>query len=428
MSASLFPFTDAAPRRGPNALAGALAGRRIGFVTTVVGFGGSEVLVADAIEAAVTASAEVVCYCHPSAAIRTILKQRNLQLPKITFYDWPPAFPADPQAAHRSLKGIYRRRMPLALKRYFGFLADARRFHRELVRRSLDVLFVNVNGFEAAAVAAGRWSRSRTIACYHLLWTEPDGFWLDRVADRIMRRRSMHAAGCVLHVSAAARDQWCRAVGPPAARTRVIYSGVEDRHVGDRQNVRESLGISPQTFAFCAPSRLDRVKGHEYLLEAVARFAAQLRDCAVLLCGDGKLADELKRRTSELGIDNVVRFLGFRSDLPEVLAAADCSVLPSISENLSIAVLESLTAGTPAIVTNVGAMPEAVMDGVNGLVVPPADADSLGRAMVAMATERDWVRQMRSVARADALARFSKTRMMDEYVSLFSHVISSANA
>jgi hypothetical protein len=48
--------------------------------------------------------------------------------------------------------------------------------------------------------------------------------------------------------------------------------------------------------------------------------------------------------------------------------------------------------------------------------------------MVAMATERDWVRQMRSVARADALARFSKTRMMDEYVSLFSHVISSANA
>lgn len=413
-----------------------LAGRRIGFVSTVVGFGGSEVLIADAVEAALAGGAEVVCFCRAAAALRAILSSRNLRTSRLRFCDWPrlSATSGGPQPGgagpRRSsmVKGVYRRVMPLSVKRYLGFLADARRFYRELVHHRLDALLINVNGYEASALGAGRWSQPRTIACYHLLWTEPTGSWLDRTADRLMRQRCVDAAGWVLHVSTAARDQWCRAVRLPASRTCVICSGVEDIPLASRQSVRRDLRLSPETFAFCVPGRFNPIKGHRFLLDAVARFKSQLDNCAVLLCGDGELEDELRQRSGELHIEHLVQFLGFRQDLPHILAAADCTVLPSLSENLSLAVLESLTAGTPAIVTDVGAMSEVVNDGVNGLVVPPADSGALGRAMASMASDRNWARKMRQAARQGALARYSKRRMMDEYVSLFSQVISSANA
>lgn len=433
--ASLARSIDSSPQE-PGLHPPPLAGRRIGFVTTVVGFGGSEVLIADAVEAALAAGAEVVCFCQAAAALRAILSSRNLRTGRLRFCDWPrwSATSGNPQQGGVPLrrpsivKGIYRRVMPLSVKRYLGFLADARRFYRELRHHALDALLINVNGYEASALAAGRWSRTRTIACYHLLWTEPRGSWLDRTADRIMRQRCVDAAGWVLHVSTAARDQWRRAVRLPVSRTCVICSGVEDIPLPSRQSVRRDLRLSPQTFAFCVPGRFDPIKGHRYLLEAVSRFQGQLSNCAVLLCGDGELDRELRQRSGELQIEHLVQFLGFRRDLPHILAAADCTVLPSLSENLSLAVLESLTAGTPAIVTDVGAMSEVVSDGINGLVVPPADSEALGRAMVSMASDRNWARKMRQAARQGALARYSKQRMMDEYVRFFSQVISSANA
>ena len=416
-----------------------LAGRRIGFATSVVGFGGSEVLVADAIEAAVQAGAAAICYCHWDAAIRSILKERASVIERVTFRAWPPRSRRSPTrepapsettpAPHPwTIQSAYRRLAPLPLKRYMGFLAEVRRFCADLRQTSPDAMFVNVNGSEATAVASGMWNSSRTITCYHLSYTDPVGSWLDQWVDHVTRKQTIQAADVTVHTSQGACDVWCRRYDIPFERTKVIYNGVAGPPQVDRAALRAELGISPATFAFCVPGRLERVKGHSYLISALGLILPQLGDAVALICGDGPLRASLEAQCRELSLANQVRFLGFRRDLPAILAASDCTVLPSVeSENLSVAVLESLMAGTPAVVTNVGGMAEAVQSGVTGLVVPPADAEALASALLLMVSDRERAAAMGQAACEDAQTRFARRRMMDEYVDLFSQVIAKAS-
>jgi glycosyltransferase involved in cell wall biosynthesis len=132
----------------------------------------------------------------------------------------------------------------------------------------------------------------------------------------------------------------------------------------------------------------------------------------------------LEREVARHGLQGIIRFLGWRDDLPDLVHAADCTVLPSVaSENLSVAVLESLMAGTPALVTAVGGMAEAITNEVTGLVVPVADSEALGMAMVRFVSEPGLALRMRSAAAEDARSRFTRVRMMQEYVNVFSEAV-----
>lgn len=411
-----------------------LAGRRIGFATSVVGFGGSEVLVADAMEAAARAGAGIVCWCHKDAAIRLIVRNRSSRL-TAEFIQWPVANPSagreplpSPDAEDRSswAKNAYRRLTPVAFKRYLGFVNETRAFQAELKRVNPDALFVNVNGSEATAAAGGLWCRSRTIACYHLSFTDSTGSLMDRRVDHLLRSRSMLGAEHIVHTSRTVRDQWCRRFSVPVQRTRIIYSGVDDRPPPDPAAMRRSLGLAEDAFVFCVPGRLDPVKGHAHLLKGVASVQSQLAGAVVVICGEGSLRDDLQQQSQNLGLSSLVKFLGFREDVADLLAAADCAVLPSVaSENLSVAILEALMAGTPAIVTRIGGMAEAVRNRETGLVVPAGDASALAQAMVTMASDREALARMSKAAREDAKKRYTRQRMLDEYQTLFTDVVAT---
>jgi glycosyltransferase involved in cell wall biosynthesis len=236
----------------------------------------------------------------------------------------------------------------------------------------------------------------------------------------------MRSGDWAVHISAAVRDEWCRACRFPVERTRVIYNGVEPAGKTDRAAVREQLIIGESEFVFCVPGRLDSNKGHAYLISALGGMRNTGNDWRLLVCGDGKLRAELERAVNEAGVTDRVRFLGWRSDLPSILGACDCTVLPSTSsENLSVAVLESLMAGTPAIVTKVGGMAEAVKDGVTGYVVPPRDSKSLTTAMRRMLDQRPLAKAMGVAARQDAESRFTRKRMLIEYAAQFAELLGS---
>ena len=143
-----------------------LAGLRIGFYTSVVGHGGSEVMFADVMEAACQAGAEVICWSHPDAAIRHISDKRHNTL-TVNFRDWPmrktselPGNSGLPLTgpSHLSLHSrLWRQFVPDSVKRMTGFLRTAHDFTRELRQVRLDLLFVNVNGSEAVALAGRHW-------------------------------------------------------------------------------------------------------------------------------------------------------------------------------------------------------------------------------------------------------------------------------
>ena len=102
-----------------------------------------------------------------------------------------------------------------------------------------------------------------------------------------------------------------------------------------------------------------------------------------------------------------------------IMRASDCVILPSVSENLSIAIIEAMMAATPAIVTRVGGMPELIQDGVTGRIVPARSPAALREAILWMLANRERARRLGEQARQQALARFTRSRMMQEYVQLF---------
>lgn len=191
--------------------------------------------------------------------------------------------------------------------------------------------------------------------------------------------------------------------GIDCARFRVPVNG---------NAVRREWNIPPGAPVVGVLARLMRIKGHEYFLQAAALIAARIPEVRFVLVGDTKInqeyREELKRLARALGIEDRVIFTGFRLDIPELLAGLSVSVLPSLGlEGLSNALLESMAAGLPVVATTVGGNPEIIEDGVNGLLVPPADAGSLAAAIIRLLEDRPLAQALGEEGRRRVFTRYS---------------------
>jgi glycosyltransferase involved in cell wall biosynthesis len=118
-------------------------------------------------------------------------------------------------------------------------------------------------------------------------------------------------------------------------------------------------------------------KGYPYLLQAAVRVRERVPNVRFVVVGQGPLEDEVKREAAALGVSDTFVFTGFREDVPRLASIFDLFVLSSIHEGLSIALLEAMSLGIPAVVTSVGGLPEVVEDGQQGYLVPPRDPRAL---------------------------------------------------
>jgi glycosyltransferase involved in cell wall biosynthesis len=179
----------------------------------------------------------------------------------------------------------------------------------------------------------------------------------------------------------------------PAAAGRLAVSGLREPSVirnavfarppvFGRGSVRASLDVGDGTPVALCLARLEPQKRHDVLLDA---WAALEGDAVLWLAGDGSLRAELEERAEPLA--GRVRFLGTRADVPDLLAAADVTVLTSDWEGLPLAVLESMAAGRPVVATDVGGVRE-VLAGGGGLVVPPGDPATTAQALNTLLFDR----------------------------------------
>ncbi len=167
-------------------------------------------------------------------------------------------------------------------------------------------------------------------------------------------------------------------------KVTVIYNGVDiDRFTGNfiRDKVKERLGFSSDDFIVCCVGNLRSVKGHSYLIEAAPGIIKEFPNTKFMIVGSGPeegfLANEVKR----LGLTDAVVFLGSRDDIPEMISIADICALPSLSEGFSNAILEYMAAGKPVIATKSGGNPEIIEDGINGMLVDPANSAQIEEAI-----------------------------------------------
>jgi glycosyltransferase involved in cell wall biosynthesis len=188
--------------------------------------------------------------------------------------------------------------------------------------------------------------------------------------------------------------------------------------------LRQELGLPADAPLIAMVSRLNRergidFKGVEYFLDAAALVASRCPDARFLVLGDGPCREEFERDARQRGLAGRVVFVGFRKDVTRWLTQVTLSVLPSLSEGLSNAVLESMAAGVPAVATRVGGNPELVVDGVTGLLVPPRDAGALAAAMCRLLAQSAVARRFGQAARQRALDHFSIEHMVQETERLY---------
>lgn len=210
------------------------------------------------------------------------------------------------------------------------------------------------------------------------------------------------------------------------APATVIPNGVDlsafavtdpDRRAARRAEWR----VAPDEVVLIAVGRLMAVKNHALLFRAVARARAAGARLRVVLAGDGHLEDALRADAAQLGIAHAVQFLGFRSDTPACLEAADVFVLSSDSEGLPLSLLEAMAAGLPTVSTNVGGIAAALGTPAAGLLVPPGDEEALAAALGRMAQDVALRERCGHMARERAQA-YSLDRMCDTYVRLYADV------
>lgn len=184
-------------------------------------------------------------------------------------------------------------------------------------------------------------------------------------------------------------------------------------------DVRGELGIAESDYVFICVARLTELKAHEVIFKALQRLES-LPFLKLLIVGCGARETELKRLVNDLGLSELVLFLGERSDVPSLLRAADCFVLSSTTEGLSCSILESMAAGLPAVVTDVGGNSYLVEEGVSGFLVARGDSEAFAQRMRALATDRELGQRMGQSAYHRVKKDFTLESMASRYLELYS--------
>jgi len=178
----------------------------------------------------------------------------------------------------------------------------------------------------------------------------------------------------IIAVSPAAKELLVNS-GTDSDLIEVVFNGVEMLERADesaQKSIRERLGIDKNDFVCTILARLEEVKGHSYIIEAARILKDQkIENLKILVAGTGGIEEKLKAYSSELDVNDYVKFIGFIEDVPTLLSVTDVQLNASYgTEATSMALLEGFSLGVPAIVSDFGGNPYVVTDGENGLIFP----------------------------------------------------------
>lgn len=202
------------------------------------------------------------------------------------------------------------------------------------------------------------------------------------------------------------------ASGADPARIRVIPGGV------DLQEFEAVKPLEPGVVG--AFGRLSREKGFDILLTAMS----QLRDRAsLILGGDGPQAAALRQQVTELRLNDSAELTGFVADVPVFLGRLGIFAQPSRSEGLGLTIVQAMAAGRPVVATRVGGIPEVVVDGETGLLVPPEDPGALAAALRRLLADPALARRLGDAGRRRAREHFSARRMAQQTAAMYGELV-----
>lgn len=225
-----------------------------------------------------------------------------------------------------------------------------------------------------------------------------------------------------LAVSGSVRDVLLE-YGLPPERVRLVYSSVNLDRVrpsflaeGDQQQAattRAGVGVSADDCMLFSAGALTGHKDHATLIAALPTVLSRFPRAKTIIAGEGSLRSALEKQIADLGLQQNVLLLGHRKDVPELVAAADLYVSSSFSEGLGTSVLEALASGTPVVAAVAGGVPEMVIDGKTGYLVPNRNAAALAEGIQISLSRRPEALEMARAGRRHVEDNFTVHRMVD---------------
>lgn len=240
---------------------------------------------------------------------------------------------------------------------------------------------------------------------------------------RLLDRRASRLTDVVIAVSEPLAGRLRRHVVAYPDRVRVVINGVDTDTLrpGTVPGLRDELALGAEDLVIGSVGRLERIKGYDVMVESLGRLGRMAPDRRVVLVlvGDGRERPALEARARELGLAGRIRFLGWRQDLPRLLATFDLFTLASRSEGTSVSLLEAMSAGVCPVVTDVGGNADVLGPDLRHRLVPSEDPEAIAQGWLAALNDPDARARDAKRARARAVERFSLRRMVASYAAIY---------
>jgi glycosyltransferase involved in cell wall biosynthesis len=284
-----------------------------------------------------------------------------------------------------------------------------------LYSRRVDV--VHSHEFTMAVYGA---AAARRLGKRHVITMHGGRYFATRWRRRVAMRWAVRRSDALVAVSGATAADLRQTLGLASTAVTVIPNGVPFRE-GEREHVRQELGVAPNELLFVSVGNLYPVKGHMLLLKALASLhrSGRERPWRLAIAGRGEEEGPLRAYAAAEGLDGRVHLLGYRQDIPDILAAADLFVMPSLSEGLPLALVEAMSAGLPVVASEVGGIPEVVEHDHEALLVPAGEPEALAAALSRLMHDDAAREALGAAARRRALSDFGVRAMGDAYERLY---------
>ncbi|WDD99484.1 glycosyltransferase [Thalassomonas actiniarum] len=223
--------------------------------------------------------------------------------------------------------------------------------------------------------------------------------------------------------------------GIPKEKTLLLYNGIDsetftqalEQPKEEKARLVSELGLKEDKVKLVTIGNLNPWKGQRFLVDAVGIMNERGANCQLVLFGEGDTFDDLTQQVKSLKLEDDVFLKGYCGNVKDYLPAFDLMALPSVTEGLSNALLESAASGLPLIATDVGGNPEVVQNGVNGELVPAEDPEALARALMNYLPSSPGYTEAARASRALVEQQFSLRNMLQTYTGLFERLTGHKN-
>jgi glycosyltransferase involved in cell wall biosynthesis len=304
--------------------------------------------------------------------------------------------------------------------RYLTLPANRRRLVEAFAPHHIDVLHVVNGGYPGAASALAAVLAGKTTARRRVMTvcSTPMPRTILGAAERVVDKQISESLNAVI-VPAERPALALEQRGFPSKAMAIIPWGARSNPHQPDPDARLRLGLTVGAPVIVCIANFTPTKGQTVIVDALPDLAKRFPGLQAILAGDGPELASVRRRAEGLGLAGTVRFPGSVKTPWDLLQAADVFVLASEIEGLPLVVLEAMSEGVPVVATDVGGMPEAVVDGETGYLVPSGDAEALKTAIARILSDPAVAKRMRRAAVTRYERRFTMARMLEAHRELY---------